>query len=164
MVRDGLPKTNSLRYVSKELAKAGFVTDRGTAYLPQHVKDILLRGLTWSTLYVLGDEPGLEQGEEGFKKLRSRLEQMLRCKRSYCRSTDGDPYLNERLGWWRYRKVGKKPNGSRYERDRQGYAVSFGRKAVSTQTSGDEEWARLIERRLERKRTGATHIIGQRPS
>ena len=112
VMKNGVPATKSLRSAGKELFEAGYTTDKGTEYLPQHVKGLALSGLAWSAIWVC-DQP---RTQKNYQRIRQLMDRFFARKGCYSRSTTDDPYLHSRLEWWRFRKVGRKPNSSWYEK------------------------------------------------
>ena len=97
----------SLRAIAADLSMYGVTNGGGRAYHPQQIKEMVTDGVARLNAF-LRHRP-LEES-------RRYTAVLVRDKVAYSCSTKGDPYLADRLGWWKYRKAGRKPNGSWYEK------------------------------------------------
>ena len=97
----------SLRAIGKDLARYGLTNGGGAPIHPYQLKEMVNEGVARLNAY-LTDRP--------LEETRSRVGLLLREKVTYSRSTKKNPYLGTRLGWWQFRKTGKKWNGSKYDR------------------------------------------------
>lgn len=107
-------KSGTLDVVRKELADRGITNGGGRPYSRARIKQFVREGLC-STLALLCDKSKIGGGLYE-QRIARAVDVMLRDKVSYSCSTEKDPHLQGRLEWWRLRKVGKKPNGSWYEK------------------------------------------------
>jgi hypothetical protein len=96
----------SLDDVRKEMAERGY-PNNGKPYSRERVSQFVREGVS-TTVSLICDKP--------IEQVRPLVAELLAHKTTYSRSTSTDPYLNVRLGWWKYRKTGRKWSGSVYDR------------------------------------------------
>jgi hypothetical protein len=97
----------SLEWVGEQMALQGLTNGGGRPYHRYQLSEMIEDGLTTS-LSIVADRP--------IEVVRPAVRELLRRKVRYQRSTPKDPSLCCRLNWQRYRKTGRKPNNSWYDR------------------------------------------------
>lgn len=97
----------SLRRIAADLEEFGMTNGGGKAYHPYQIHEKLIAGTARLNAYIHGRQ---------YEASHRWVAGVLREKPKYSCSTKSDPYLSGRLEWWKFRKTGRKPSSTWYDR------------------------------------------------